>query len=159
MAVRTRFAPSPTGDLHLGGAWTALASWVVARRQPGGVVALRIEDIDPPRVVADADARILDDLRWLGLDWDEGPVRQSARTRLYDAAVARLAAEDLVYPCDCSRTDIARAASAPHPGEELVYPGTCRDLDPDRAMKRAPALRVRVPDLTVDLRRRRRRPA
>jgi glutamyl-tRNA synthetase len=149
MGVRTRFAPSPTGDLHLGGAWTALASWVTARREPGGVVVLRVEDIDPPRVVAGASARIQEDLSWLGLDWDEGPYWQSGRSELYERAIEQLAAKGLVYACDCSRADIARSASAPHPGEELVYPGTCRDLDPGRAMKRSPASRVRVPDVTV----------
>lgn len=149
MTARTRFAPSPTGDLHLGGAWTALASWATARRQPGGVVVLRIEDIDPPRVVAGAAARIQEDLRWLGLDWDEGPHWQSERTDVYERAIERLAEKGLVYPCDCSRAEVARVASAPHPGEEVVYPGTCRHLDPARAMKRAPALRLRVPDVTV----------
>jgi glutamyl-tRNA synthetase len=149
MAARTRFAPSPTGDLHLGGAWTALASWVTARRESGGTVVLRVEDIDPPRVVAGAAARIQEDLRWLGLDWDEGPYWQSQRGELYGRAIERLAARGLVYACDCSRADIARAASAPHLGEELVYPGSCRGLDPGRAMKRAPALRVVAPDTTV----------
>jgi glutamyl-tRNA synthetase len=149
MSVRTRFAPSPTGDLHLGGAWTALASWVTARREPGGTVVLRVEDIDPPRVVAGAAARMQEDLRWLGLDWDDGPYWQSQRGELYERAIERLAARGLVYACDCSRADIARAASAPHPGEELVYPGTCRGLDPGRAMKRAPALRVIAPDVSV----------
>jgi len=147
-AVRTRFAPSPTGDLHLGGAWTALASWVIARRA-GGRHVLRVEDLDPPRVVRGAEERILEDLRWLGLDWDEGPVRQSERGAIYEEAIARLAAQGLVYPCDCSRAEIARVASAPHPGEEAVYPGLCRDLDPSRPMKRQPALRVRVPDVEV----------
>jgi glutamyl-tRNA synthetase len=108
-----------------------------------------MEDLDPPRVVAGSEARILDDLRWLGLDWDEGPVRQSTRGELYEEAIARLAARGLVYPCDCSRAEIARVASAPHPGEEAVYPGLCRDLDPGRSMKRPPALRVRVPDETI----------
>src|SRR5580692_5169165 len=111
MTVRTRFAPSPTGDLHLGGAWTALASWVTARREPGGTVVLRIEDIDPPRVVAGAAARIQEDLRWLGLDWDDGPYWQSRRGELYERAIEQLAARGLVYACDCSRADIARAAS------------------------------------------------
>jgi glutamyl-tRNA synthetase len=147
--VRTRFAPSPTGDLHLGGAWTALASWVVARRQPGGASLLRIEDLDPPRVVTGSEARIAEDLRWLGLDWDEEPVRQSARGALYEEAIRTLAAQGLVYPCDCSRAEIARAASAPHGGEEALYPGTCRARDPERTMRRAPSLRVRVPDGTV----------
>jgi glutamyl-tRNA synthetase len=148
VTVRTRFAPSPTGDLHLGGAWTALASWVVARRA-GGAALLRIEDIDVPRVVAGSRARIEDDLRWLGLDWDEEPVLQSARSAHYEQAIAALAAQGLVYPCDCSRAELARAASAPHEGDEAVYPGLCRDRDPSRAMKRAPALRVRVPDEVV----------
>ena len=149
MAVRTRFAPSPTGDLHLGGAWTALASWVVARREAGGRCVLRVEDLDPPRVVAGSEARIAEDLRWLGLGWDEEAPRQSVRTAAYEAALAKLAAAGLVYPCDCSRAEIARAASAPHAGEETVYPGTCREADPGREMKRAPALRVRVPDAVV----------
>jgi glutamyl-tRNA synthetase len=148
MTVRTRFAPSPTGDLHLGGAWTALASWVLARRA-GGAHVLRVEDLDAPRVVAGSEARILEDLRWLGLDWDEGPIRQSGRSGLYEEAIAKLAAQGLTYPCDCSRAEIARVASAPHPGEEVVYPGLCRELDPAREMKRAPALRVRVPDETI----------
>ena len=153
MTVRTRFAPSPTGDLHLGGAWTALASWVVARRaSPSrraatGVPLLRIEDIDVPRVVPGARERIEEDLRWLGLDWDEEPVLQSARSDLYERAVATLGAQGLVYPCDCSRAELARAASAPHEGEEAVYPGFCRDRDPSRRMKRPPALRVRAPDV------------
>jgi glutamyl-tRNA synthetase len=147
--ARTRFAPSPTGDLHLGGAWTALASWVLARREAGGTHVLRIEDLDPLRVVAGSEVRIEEDLRWLGLDWDEEPVRQSARGARYEEAIAALADQGLVYACDCSRAEIARAASAPHAGEETVYPGTCRDRDPGRVMKRPPALRVRVPGGTV----------
>ena len=149
MGVRTRFAPSPTGDLHLGGAWTALASWVVSRRDDDGAHLLRVEDLDPPRVVSGSEARIEEDLRWLGLDWDEEPMRQSERSASYEHAVATLSARGRVYPCDCSRAEIARAASAPHVGEETVYPGTCRDLAPGREMKRAPALRVRVPDAVV----------
>ncbi len=144
VTVRTRFAPSPTGDLHLGGAWTALASWVWARRS-GGRTLLRIEDIDRPRVARGSRARIEEDLRWLGLDWDEEPVLQSARTGAYAAAVERLGAAGLVYPCDCSRAEVSRVASAPHEGEEVIYPGTCRDLDPGRPLKRPPALRARVP--------------
>ena len=151
--VRTRFAPSPTGDLHLGGAWTALASWALARAE-GGTTVLRVEDIDGPRVVAGAAERVAEDLAWLGLDWDEGPDRggpsgpyaQSERTALYERAIAALDARGLVYACDCSRAEIARVASAPHAGEELVYPGTCRDAARDRAFKRPPALRLRVPE-------------
>ena len=148
MTVRTRFAPSPTGDLHLGGAWTALASWVVARRA-AGAATLRFEDLDAARVAAGSRARIEEDLRWLGLDWDEEPVQQSERAALYESAVTTLAARGLIYPCDCSRAEIARAASAPHEGEEAVYPGFCQDRDPLRAMKRPPALRMRVPDEVI----------
>jgi glutamyl-tRNA synthetase len=148
VSVRTRFAPSPTGDLHLGGAWTALASYAVARRGSGTTI-LRLEDLDVARVVAGSRARIEEDLRWLGLDWDEPPIEQSARGTFYDEALARLAAQGLVYPCDCSRAEIARAASAPHEGEEAVYPGFCRDRDPSRPMKRPPALRARVPDEVI----------
>jgi glutamyl-tRNA synthetase len=164
-SVRTRFAPSPTGDLHLGGAWTALASWVLARRASGRSV-LRVEDLDAPRVRAGSAARIAEDLRWLGLDWDEGPdvggmrapYTQSARSALYQAAVDELARKGLVYACDCSRKEIAEAASAPHGevgaagdarpgavGAETRYPGTCRDKSPSRAFRRDPALRLRVP--------------
>jgi glutamyl-tRNA synthetase len=159
--TRTRFAPSPTGDLHLGSAWTALASWIVARRASGHHV-LRCEDLDSARVVSGARARIQDDLRWLGLDWDEGPVRQSERLGLYARRLEELATHGRVYPCDCSRAEIARAtttmasiastvatATAPHAGEETVYPGTCRDRDPRRPMRRPPALRIRVPEGVV----------
>jgi glutamyl-tRNA synthetase len=146
--VRTRFAPSPTGDLHLGGAWTALASWAVARRA-GGATALRLEDLDRPRLVRGSQARIEEDLRWLGLVWDEGPVPQSERGPIYREALSRLAAKGLLYPCDCSRAEIARVASAPHPSEETVYPGRCRDRDPRRTMKRPPALRARIAHETL----------
>lgn len=156
--TRTRFAPSPTGDLHLGGALVALASWALARAA-GGAFVVRVEDLDPPRVVAGSIARVLEDLAWLGLAWDEGPrpagggaggscapYTQSERGALYRAAIDALDARGLVYPCDCSRQEIARVASAPHAGEEVVYPGTCRARDPRRAFKRPPALRFRAPD-------------
>lgn len=147
--IRTRFAPSPTGDLHLGGAFCAVASWERARRA-GGEHLVRVEDLDPPRVVPGAAERILEDLAWLGVTWSEPVVRQSARSARYAAAVASLRARGLVYPCDCSRAEIARVASAPHPGEEVVYPGTCRDRDPGRPLRRPPALRFRVsPDAVV----------
>jgi len=128
----------------------ALASWWLARRAGDcGSFVVRVEDIDTPRVVAGSEARILDDLSWLGLAWDEPLVRQSARTDAYERALARLAAEGRTYPCDCSRAEIARAASAPHAGEEAVYPGTCRDLDPAREMKRLPSIRLRVPPVDI----------
>jgi glutamyl-tRNA synthetase len=155
-SVRTRFAPSPTGDLHLGGVWTALASRALARRASGAFV-LRLEDLDPPRVVAGSAERVLDDLAWLGISFDEGPAVggafgpyvQSERSSSYAAALAKLSALGMTYPCDCSRGEIARVASAPHDGEELVYPGLCRDLDPSRPMKRLPAIRLRVGDVAV----------
>ncbi len=155
--LRTRFAPSPTGDLHVGGAWTALASWTLARAT-GGATVLRVEDIDRPRVVAGSAERVAEDLAWLGFDWDEGrstgegphaPYVQSERSGIYEAAIAELDRLGLVYRCDCSRAEIARAASAPHAGEELVYPGTCRALPQDRVFKRPPSLRLRVPEETI----------
>ncbi len=151
--MRTRFAPSPTGDLHLGGAYIALASWLTAR-STGGQFVIRVEDLDAQRTVPGAVGRILGDLTWLGLDWDEGPdvggpcapYVQSERLGLYEEAMGLLAAAGRVYPCTCSRTEIARVASAPHVGEEgPAYPGTCRD-PARRRSDRQPALRFRIPD-------------
>jgi len=157
---RGRFAPSPTGDLHLGSAATALVAWLSARAA-GDSFVLRVEDLDAPRVVAGAEALQLDDLRWLGLDWDEGPdiggplgpYRQSERSARYEAALDDLARRDLLYLCDCSRAEIARVASAPHPGDEGPrYPGTCRDLGMlPRAWRRPPAIRLRVPDRVIEV--------
>ncbi len=154
-AYRGRFAPSPTGDLHLGSVATALVAWLCARRA-GGALVLRVEDIDTPRVVAGSEARQLEDLRWLGFDWDEGPdvggphgpYRQSERTDRYEAALASLAARGLTYLCDCSRAEIARVASAPHAGEDGPrYPGTCRRFGmTPRAWKRPPAIRLAARD-------------
>jgi glutamyl-tRNA synthetase len=155
---RGRFAPSPTGDLHLGSAATALVTWLAARAD-GGRLILRVEDIDGPRVVAGAEERQLEDLRWLGLDWDEGPdrggahgpYRQSQRAPHYEEALRRLGDRGLLYFCDCSRTEVQRIASAPHAGEEGPrYPGLCREkgLAP-RAWRRPPALRLAVPEQTV----------
>ncbi|MGH7327665.1 MAG: tRNA glutamyl-Q(34) synthetase GluQRS, partial [Polyangiaceae bacterium] len=140
----TRFAPSPTGDLHFGGAFVALASWWLARKH-GGRFVVRMEDIDTPRVVPGAGDRILDDLAWLGLTWDGEIATQSKRTSLYLDAIENLKSQGLVYACDCSRAELARIASAPHGSDELVYPGLCANADPQRVMKRDPALRVRAP--------------
>ena len=133
--VRGRFAPSPTGALHLGNARTALLAWLAARAA-GGAFVLRLEDLDRARVVAGAEAALLGDLAWLGIDWDEGPdrggpfapYRQSERGARYDAAIAALLASGRAFPCACSRADVARAASAPHAEDEEGprYPGTCR---------------------------------
>jgi glutamyl-tRNA synthetase len=151
---RGRFAPSPTGDLHLGSAAAALVAWLRARAA-GGTFVVRVEDIDAPRLVPGSEARQLDDLRWLGLDWDEGPdvggphapYRQSERDVHYEAALAHLDARGLVFRCDCSRRDIALVASAPHEGDEGPrYPGTCRPFGMrERAWKRLPTIRFAAP--------------
>jgi glutamyl-Q tRNA(Asp) synthetase len=125
----TRFAPSPTGALHLGHAHSALLGWRAAR-QAGGRFLLRIEDIDPGRCRPDFAAGILEDLAWLGLDWD-GPVRrQSEHLPAYRAVLDRLSDRGLLYPCFCTRADIAREVAgighAPHGPDGLLYPGTCR---------------------------------
>src|SRR6516165_6391971 len=121
----TRLAPSPTGAQHLGNARTYLIAWLMAR-QAGGRVVLRIEDIDSPRVKAGAAEQAVADLRWLGLDWDGEAIIQTKRLLRYEAALSRLKAQELVFPCTCTRSDVENAASAPHPeGAEVVYPGTC----------------------------------
>jgi glutamyl-Q tRNA(Asp) synthetase len=127
MSVVTRFAPSPTGFLHLGHAHAALFAWRRAR-SAGGRFLLRLEDIDPGRCRPDFAAAILEDLAWLGIAWD-GAVRvQSAHPGDYRAVLEGLAARGLTYPCFCTRADIARAGAAPHGPEGPVYPGTCRGL-------------------------------
>jgi glutamyl-Q tRNA(Asp) synthetase len=126
----TRFAPSPTGYLHVGHAHSALVGWVRARADSGRFL-LRIEDIDPARCRPEFEAAILEDLAWLGLDWD-GPVRrQSDHLADYQAALDRLRDLGLLYPCFCSRKDIAAAVSAPHGPEGPIYPGTCRNQPAD----------------------------
>ncbi|MCA1685002.1 MAG: tRNA glutamyl-Q(34) synthetase GluQRS [Planctomycetia bacterium] len=155
-----RLAPSPTGGLHLGHARTFLAAWLSAR-SVGGRVVLRIEDLDATRVRAEATRGAIDDLRWLGLDWDEGPdvggpswpYVQSQRLGFYAEALERLKAREDVYPCTCTRAEIARAASAPHAEDEgPSYPGTCayRQADDARALAgRSFAWRFRVPPLQL----------
>lgn len=127
----TRFAPSPTGLLHLGHVHSALFAWNLAR-SAGGRFLVRIEDIDPGRCRPEYEAAILDDLRWLGLDWDGLVRRQSEHFDDYRAALARLEARGLLYPCFCTRKDIqdevARAGHAPHGPDGVLYPGTCRHL-------------------------------
>ncbi|WZO96900.1 tRNA glutamyl-Q(34) synthetase GluQRS [Isosphaeraceae bacterium EP7] len=139
--IRGRLAPSPTGGLHLGHARTFLVAWLAAR-SAGGTIVLRIEDLDRTRVRPDVIPGILEDLRWLGLHWNEGPdvggphapYLQSARESLYRGAIEHLRRLELVYPCTCTRAEIARAASAPHPGEEgAPYPGTCAGRSAEEA--------------------------
>lgn len=146
----TRLAPSPTGALHLGNARTFLANWLLAR-QRGWKVILRIEDIDGPRIKRGADRQAIDDLRWLGMDWDEGPVYQSARLAIYRSAVERLLSSGHAYPCICSRSEVALAASAPHAEDgATIYPGTCRGrfetVHEATQAGRAPAIRFAVAD-------------
>ncbi len=156
--MRGRFAPSPTGDLHLGNARTALLAWLQARSAAGRFV-LRVEDLDAGRVRPDYLEGQLRDLRWLGLDWDEGPdaggpfapYLQSERQALYAEALRRLAGRGLLFDCFCSRKEIAAAASAPHGGDDEgpAYPGTCLRLSPGelerRRGRRGAAVRFRVP--------------
>ncbi len=123
----TRFAPSPTGLLHIGNAFSALTGWQRARAR-GGRFLLRIEDIDTVRCRPEFDAALLDDLAWLGLDWDGPVLRQSRRLAIYAEAVAQLRGMGLLYPCFCSRADIAAAATAPHGPDGPIYTGTCRHL-------------------------------
>ena len=167
-----RLAPSPTGRMHIGNVYAALAAWLGARAANGRLL-LRIEDIDAPRVVPDADRWIMDDLTWLGLDWDGEAVYQSQRLDRYELALRQLretswddgaagddampygkgpaAASPLIYPCFCSRADI-RAASAPNEGDGfLIYPGTCRRLTEEERRARLArgdrhSWRIAVPD-------------
>jgi len=123
-----RLAPSPTGVLHLGNARTFLLAWLSARAR-AGTLLLRIEDIDGPRVKAGAAEQTIEDLRWLGLDWDGEVFAQSSRRMLYRAAAQRLVDAGVAYPCVCTRKEVDEAASAPHEGDPAdgpIYPGTCR---------------------------------
>ncbi|MFF2114243.1 tRNA glutamyl-Q(34) synthetase GluQRS [Rhodococcus sp. ACS1] len=148
-----RFAPSPSGDLHLGNLRTAVLAWLFAR-STGRRFLLRVEDLD--RVRDGARDRQLADLAELGLDWDGDVVSQSHRLPRYDAAIAELHAAGLTYECFCTRREILKAASAPH-APQGAYPGTCRNLTPDEradrlAGERPPALRLRadVTSFTID---------
>lgn len=144
MAADGRYAPSPSGPLHLGNLRTALLAWLFAR-SAGARFLLRVEDLDPGRSRPEHEQGQLDDLAALGLDWDGEVVRQSERAEHHHAAIARLD----TYPCFCTRAEIREAASAPH-GRPGAYPGTCRELSAVRraerlAAGRPPALRLRTP--------------
>jgi glutamyl-tRNA synthetase len=161
---RGRYAPSPTGMIHIGNARTALAAWLSARSRRGGFV-WRLEDLDRPRIVPGVAEAQLEDLSWLGLDWDEGPevggphapYAQSQRSALYEEALRRLAEAGRLFPCRLSRKDLATAASAPHSAEETPYPASLRpqSLEPDwferlcGAAKADAAIRFRVQDRPV----------
>ena len=141
--IVTRFAPSPTGRLHLGHAFSAALGHEAARAA-GGEFQLRIEDLDRTRSRFEFVDAIEEDLRWLGLDWDGEPLVQSQRSEAYSDALDRLKVQGLVYPCFCSRSDIAAALSAPHGPASSHYPGTCRGLpdDPERRAATAHSWRL-----------------
>lgn len=145
-----RFAPSPSGRMHLGNAFSALLAWLSVR-SCGGTMVLRIEDLDPVRCRAEYADQVKHDLTWLGLDWDVEQTPQSLRAAAYRKQFERLAQLGLVYPCYCSRNELL-AASAPHASDgQAVYPGTCRYLSQDERGKKQkmPSWRVMVPDETV----------
>jgi glutamyl-tRNA synthetase len=154
MAV-TRLAPSPTGALHLGNARTFFINWILAR-QNGWRILLRIEDLDGPRIKPGSDRVLLEDLKYLGLNWDDGPVYQSARADQYRRAVDRLVERGLAYPCICTRREVDLAASAPHAEDGAsVYPGVCRgryeSIEQARQVSgREPAIRFAAPDRVVE---------
>ncbi|SFB14923.1 glutamyl-tRNA synthetase [Cohnella sp. OV330] len=152
--VRGRFAPTPSGRLHLGNALTALLAWLQIR-SAGGEIVLRLEDLDRQRCKPELAALLPEELKWLGLDWDEGPdvggphapYEQSKRTAQYERILDELLRQGRLYPCYCSRADLMAAASAPHglDAEGPAYPGTCRTLTAaeraERALRKTPSLR------------------
>lgn len=152
-----RLAPSPTGRLHVGHARSFLLAWWSVRSR-GGKLLLRIDDLDHTRLRPGMLAACLQDLEWLGLDWDGEPILQSERSAAYDAALGRLQQQGLVYPCVCTRREIESALSAPHAGEDEVrYPGTCRERyasveAAEGESGRRAGLRFRVPEGEVEWR-------
>ncbi|MBQ5976922.1 MAG: tRNA glutamyl-Q(34) synthetase GluQRS [Oscillospiraceae bacterium] len=155
-----RFAPSPSGYLHMGNLLAMLLAWLDCRAL-GGELVFRMEDLDPARSKPEYIAALADDLRWLGLDWDRGwpdpAYAQSKRRALYEQAFRQLEAQDLVYPCWCSRAERLAAASAPHPGEQQADFG-CRCAHMSRAEReellrsgRPPAWKLRCPDETISI--------
>ncbi|MGN0955143.1 tRNA glutamyl-Q(34) synthetase GluQRS [Dialister sp.] len=162
MKVRTRFAPSPTGHMHLGNLWIAFLNWLWTRQQ-GGTVILRIEDIDRDRCREEYVRGIENDLAWMGLDYDEGPGKtgpygsavQSERYDIYRQILSRMEKEGAIYPCYCSRSRIHQVLSAPHEGEERpVYDGHCRNLTAEERarMTKQPCWRLRMEDGSVSFR-------
>lgn len=147
-----RFAPSPSGRMHLGNVFSALLAWLSIRSR-GGRMLLRMEDLDPERCRPEYIETLKRDLDWLGLDWDEEQPRQSGQTEAYRAQFERLRALALVYPCYCSRAEL-HAASAPHASDgTAIYAGTCRNLTQAQrmTMTRKPAWRVTVPDVRISV--------
>ena len=153
--IRGRFAPSPSGRMHLGNLWSCLLAWLAARSAGGGMV-LRLEDLDPDRCRPEFCDQVMRDLEWLGLDWDGQPIYQSRRTQAYAAAFHALEERGLVYPCFCTRAQ-RLAASAPHRSDgAALYSGRCRHLAPEAraalSARRVPAWRIQVPEETVSFR-------
>ena len=145
-----RFAPSPSGRMHLGNVFSAMLAWL-SIRSCGGRLVLRIEDLDPDRCRPEYADTLKRDLEWLGLTWDTEQTPQSRRSEAYREMFSRLEERGLIYPCYCSRTEL-HAASAPHASDGTVlYAGTCRNLTPEEraARTKAPCWRVRVPDEDV----------
>lgn len=151
--VRGRFAPSPSGRMHAGNIYAALIGWLFVKQRDGSIV-LRIEDLDPARSKREFADAIMRDFELLGLTWDEGPYYQSNRTQAYNEAYEQLASHGHIYPCFCTRADIA-AAQAPHAADYSLYPGTCRNLDVTEqarrleelaAQNRQPSYRLALPD-------------
>ena len=147
-----RFAPSPSGRMHLGNAFSALLAWCSVRSR-GGTMVLRIEDLDPDRCRPEYAAQVKRDLLWLGLDWDTEQTPQSRRADAYREQFEKLERMGLIYPCYCTRGEL-HAASAPHAADgNVIYPGTCRRLtEAERAAKtKTPAWRVAVPDERISV--------
>ena len=148
-----RFAPTPSGRMHLGNVFSALMAWLSVRSK-GGALLLRIEDLDTMRCPRENEALLREDLTWLGLDWDAEQPRQSEKTEYYEEILCKLKEAGQVFPCWCTRGDLKNAPNAPHASDgHPIYPGTCRDLtDAQRAEKaaeRPPLWRLRVPEETV----------
>jgi glutamyl-tRNA synthetase len=160
--IRGRFAPTPSGELHIGNAMTALLSWLQIRHA-GGTFVLRMEDLDGGRTSVEFSRQIINDLKWLGIDWDEGPdvggpyapYDQSERIAFYQEAFERLDHEGRLYACFCSRKELRAVASAPHGLSSLgpAYPGTCRHLTPaertEKAKRKSPSFRFAMPDRPI----------
>ena len=151
--ITGRFAPSPSGRMHLGNLFCYLIAWLSIRQQ-GGRVILRMEDLDIVRCPARYSVGVLDDLNWLGLDWDEGPYYQSQRSEFYQAKLDELEKLNLLYPCFCTRADL-KIASAPHMSDgKIIYAGTCRNLTPEKInllkKTRKPSWRLKTPDEIFD---------
>lgn len=148
-----RFAPSPSGRMHLGNVFSAMLAWLSVKSQQGEMV-LRIEDLDPDRCRPEYAETLKDDLRWLGLHWDREQTKQSLRDDAYEAVFEMLREKGMVYPCYCTRGEL-HAASAPHASDgRVLYAGTCRNLSEQerRAKTKAPSWRLIVPDREIGFR-------